>query len=180
MSKKYPHDKKFQFLLDKMDQYLSFFFFYQKPLCSVDPFHEFISTQLKPRVLEIKKNANEQDNEWIANRIKSVLRIIMHFASILQRLSIGLSNWPIDVLTQRRKFFEINYYHVTNMEKQISDSGLLSEYVKMFGDDELFKDEIDLIQKFSENELSTIMRSHQVFENLLNFNCFLIIITHYR
>lgn len=167
---RFPHDKKFQFLLDKMDQYLSFFFFYEKPLWSTKPFHDFLTNQLMSKVLDIKHCAKEQDNEWIGNNIKSVLCTIMHFCSILQRLSIGLSNWSTELLSERRKFFEINYdaNHVKNKQKRISDSDFFSEYARTFVGGELFTKQIDWIQNFSEDQLSTMMRGQKVLQIVID------------
>lgn len=165
-------DEKAQFLTEKMEQYLSFFFFYEKPynLDSLKPFKSFLEKELLVKVKEIEETYKERDNRWILTRLKEIYQVIMHFGSMLERLQLGIpDNCDDETLKSRKNFYSINYNltDLKNKDRRISDKALFSEYTKKFGKDDYFETELDVIRRFSEDGITLLLARLKVQYNYL-------------
>lgn len=169
-------DEKVEFLIEKMEQYLSFFFFYKKPYSatgSIRPFRNFLQTELLngkvKEILESSKGKN--DYQSTIDQIKRLYYLIMHFGSMVERLSTGFFNYPDETLKTNKQFLQIQFpaKDIHEKDRRISDTALVAQYKKKFGVEEYFGTELQVIKWFSESGLTRFMKGKKVVTSLIYY-----------
>ena len=164
-----PVDNKFQFLINKLENYLSFFFFYKAPYKSIDsikPFKNFLKIEVLNKVVQsIAEQYSLKRNNVVAfEAIQVVCEFIIHFSNLVERLSVGYRSYAEPIFQDIQKVLTINYTRaqVVDQKLRINDNSLFGEFVNNFSQDQHFETKEDMFRWFNEDGLTELMIKQKV------------------